>query len=155
LGAVFLQNNVADMFLGIGVKEIFTGFVEHVESKYKTRAGFMTLNLPMMAQFLQGAGIKRPLICSAINKVGFQMNPDIPSHERLLKSGTVDAMAMSVMAAGAVPPRVAIEYVAQLSGVQSIVFGASSRRNILETREIVDRLWKGPAQRPREATNAS
>ena len=141
IGAVFLQNNVADMMLGIGVKEVFTGFAQHVEAKYKARAGFMTLNLPMMTGFLKNAGIERPLICSAINKVGFQMNPDVASYERVLAGGSLDAMAMSVMAAGAIPPRQALEYVAGLTGVQSIVFGASSLRNIRETKEILDRLW--------------
>jgi hypothetical protein len=142
LGAVFLQNNVADLMLGIGVKEVFTEFVQHVETKYKTRAGFMTLNMPRMVGFLRDAGIERPLVCSAINKIGFQMNPDIVSYERVLRGGGADAVAMSVMAAGAVPAREALEYVAGLRGVQSIIFGASTHRNILETKEIVSNLWE-------------
>ncbi|HWB52930.1 MAG TPA: hypothetical protein VG722_02015, partial [Tepidisphaeraceae bacterium] len=78
---------------------------------------------------------------SAINKVGFQMNPDIASYEKALQSGTVDAMAMSVMAAGAVPPREAFEYVTKVGGVQSIMFGASSPSNIRASKQIVDQLW--------------
>jgi len=44
---------------------------------------------------------------------------------------------MSVMAGGAVSPRQAFEYVAQFSGVKSIVFGASSQSNIQSTRNIL------------------
>ena len=142
LGAVFLQNNIADLMLGMGVKDVFSAFAEHVESKYKTRAGFMTLNMPKMAEMLNAAGIQRPLICSAINKIGFQMNPDIAAYERLLQGDSIDGMAMSVMAAGAVPPREAFEYVTRLKGVKSVIFGASSSRNITQTHEIVSQLWK-------------
>jgi hypothetical protein len=137
LGAVFLQNNVTDLMLGIGIKEVFQAFVEHVETKYQTRAGFMTLNMPRMIRFLRDAGISRPLVCSAINKVGFQMNPGRSEYEIALKSDVADAVAMSVMAGGAVSPRQAFEYVAQFSGVKSIVFGASSQANIQSTRDIL------------------
>jgi hypothetical protein len=93
--AVFLQNNVADLVLGLGIKEVFLAFIQHVETKYNARAGFMTLNMPQMAEFLKGAGVERPLVCSAINKVGFQMNPDIASYEKALRANGIDAMAMS------------------------------------------------------------
>jgi hypothetical protein len=140
--AVFLQNNVADLVLGLGIKEVFLAFIQHVETKYNARAGFMTLNMPQMAEFLKGAGVERPLVCSAINKVGFQMNPDIASYEKALRANGIDAMAMSVMAAGAVPPREAFEYVTRLEGLKSIVFGASTPGNIRSTKQIIDQMWK-------------
>jgi len=137
LGAVFLQNNLADLVLGLGIKEVFAAFTQHIETKYDTRAGFMTLNMPQMAEFLKGAGVQRPLVCAAINKVGFQMNPDIASYEKALRSNSIDAMAMSVMAAGAVPPREAFEYVAKVGGVGSIIFGASTRSHIEHTQHVL------------------
>lgn len=144
LGAVFLQNNIADLMLGMGVKDVFSAFADHVESKYKTRAGFMTLNMPKMAQMLSAAGIQRPLICSAVNKVGFQMNPDIAAYERVLQSDSIDAMAMSVMAAGAVPPQEAFEYVTRFKGVKSVIFGASTKSNIAGTLATLNNLgWIG------------
>ncbi|MCY2954760.1 MAG: hypothetical protein NTU53_22745 [Planctomycetota bacterium] len=137
LGAVFLQNNLADLVLGLGIEEVFAAFTQHIETRYNTRAGFMTLNMPQMAEFLKGAAVQRPLICAAINKVGFQMNPDIATYEKTLRSNSIDAMAMSVMAAGAVPPREAFEYVAKVGGVASIIFGASTRSHIEHTQHVL------------------
>jgi hypothetical protein len=48
---------------------------------------------------------------------------------------------MSVFASGAIPAREALEWVCAQPGVDSIVFGASSRRSIASTKSIVDRLW--------------
>jgi hypothetical protein len=44
---------------------------------------------------------------------------------------------MSVLASGAIAPREAIEYVAGLGNIGTIVFGASSRGHIQETRAII------------------
>ena len=55
------------------------------------------------------------------------------------------AIAMSVFASGAIPPKEAIEWVCQQPNIESIVFGASSRGNIRSTRELVERHW--PAAR--------
>jgi len=46
---------------------------------------------------------------------------------------------MSILASGAVPPEEAVEYVAGLRNVESIVFGASSRAHILQTKELIER----------------
>jgi aryl-alcohol dehydrogenase-like predicted oxidoreductase len=48
---------------------------------------------------------------------------------------------MSVFASGAIPPEEAIEWVCAQPNVESIVFGASSRRNIEHTRSLVGRHW--------------
>ena len=54
------------------------------------------------------------------------------------------AIAMSVYASGAIPPAEAIEWVAGLPNLQSIVFGASSRANIIGTRDLVAQHMGGP-----------
>jgi predicted aldo/keto reductase-like oxidoreductase len=137
---VFLQNNVADLLLGLGIEEIFAEFVRYVEQKYETRAGFMTLNMPRMVAFLQRCGIDDPIVCFAMNKVGFQMNPDIASYERTLRTDSFQAMAMSIMAAGAVPPREAVEYVAAFKNIRSILFGASTKAHVESTKAIIEEL---------------
>ena len=48
---------------------------------------------------------------------------------------------MSVFASGAIPPEEAIEWVCAQPNIESIVFGASSRRNIASTRALVDKSW--------------
>jgi hypothetical protein len=57
---------------------------------------------------------------------------------------------MSVFASGAIPPAEAISWVAGLPGIESIVFGASSRGNILSTRDLAARHF-GPARAHAEA----
>ena len=44
---------------------------------------------------------------------------------------------MQVLAAGAIPPREAIEYVCNLPNIESILFGASSKANIHETASLI------------------
>lgn len=52
----------------------------------------------------------------------------------------VRAIAMSVLASGAIPPREALEWIAAQENISAIVFGASSRKNIRDTKAIVDGL---------------
>src|SRR6266436_2225861 len=47
-------------------------------------------------------------------------------------------VAMSVLASGAIDPREAIEYVRSQKKIESIVFGASSKSNILNTKRLID-----------------
>ena len=50
---------------------------------------------------------------------------------------------MSVFASGAIPAEDAIEWVCAQPNIASIVFGASTQRNIRHTRELVDTYWRG------------
>jgi hypothetical protein len=47
---------------------------------------------------------------------------------------------MSVLASGAIAPREALEYVCGQPQIQSIVFGASSRANIRQTKALIEEL---------------
>jgi hypothetical protein len=136
---IFLQNVVTDLVLGLGWKPVFAAFAEHVKTKYDARPGFMTLNMPALAQCLREAGVDQPVICSAINKLGFQMNPDRASYERALATGGFDGIAMSILAAGSIGPEEAIEYVASLPNVKGVIFGASRASSIRQTKEILER----------------
>ena len=138
---VFLQNVVSDLLLGLGFKDAFRVFADHVRLKYQAEPGFITMNLPLMAETLREVGLENPIICSNINKIGFRMCGGVPAYEALLRENRVRAIAMSVFASGAIPPRAAVEYACGLPGVQSIVFGASSRANIRETARLVRACW--------------
>jgi len=48
--------------------------------------------MPRLVEFLLGCGIKDPVVCSAINKIGFQMNPDIASYEEALQTKPFQAL---------------------------------------------------------------
>jgi hypothetical protein len=139
--AVFLQNIVTDLLLGLQARKIFTGFVSHVRTTYGVDAAFNTMNMPRLVDFLLESGIKNPIVCSSINKTGYLMQPDRETYEIAVRTRPFRPMAMSVLASGAIPPAEAIEYVCRLPNVRSIVFGASSRRNIEETRRMILSWW--------------
>jgi len=135
--AVFLQNIVSDLLLGMRAKPIVAAFAEHVRSTYEVEPAFNTMNMPLMADFLEDCGIKNPIVCSSINKAGYFMSPGIKEYEETLRPKRFRAIAMSVFASGAVPAEEAIEYVCGLPNIQGIVFGASSNSHIHETRELI------------------
>ena len=136
---IFLQNIVTDLLMGLGAKDAFTGFSSYINGKYGVEAGFITLNMPMLVDFLiNTCGIVNPIVCSAINKAGYIMNPDRESYEKVLKEKQFRPMAMSILASGGVSPKEAVEYVCDQKSIQSIVFGASSRQHILETKALIE-----------------
>jgi len=47
-------------------------------------------------------------------------------------------MAMSILASGAISPEEAVKFVCEDLGVNSIVFGASSKKHIVETMELIE-----------------
>jgi len=135
---VFLQNIVTDLLLGFRTKEVFVGFASYIREKYGVEAGFNSMNMPMLVDFLIDCGIENPIVCSSINKAGYFMNPDKDSYEKALKEKKFRAMAMSILASGGVKPKDAVEYVCSQKAIQSIVFGASSTQHIIETKELID-----------------
>ena len=134
---VFLQNIVTDLLLGFRAKDAFVGFASYIWDKYRLQAGFNTMNMPMLVDFLIECGIENPIVCSSINKAGYLMNPDKEAYEKALRERPFCAMAMSILASGGVKPREAVEYVCGQKAIQSIVFGASSRQHILETVNLI------------------
>jgi hypothetical protein len=138
---IFLQNVIVDMLLGLGFKEAFRIFAEHVSRRYEAEPGFITMNLPALLPVLEELGIETPIVCSNINKIGFRMCGGLEAYETALRERRFRAVAMSVFASGAIPADEAIEWVCAQPNVESIVFGASSARNIHSTRDLVARHW--------------
>ena len=140
---IFLQNVVSDLLLGLGYKDSFRIFADHVKQKYHAEAGFITMNLPRMLNVLDELGMENPIVCCNINKIGFRMCGGIELYERTIATRKFRPIAMSVLASGALQPRAAIEYIAQQPNIESIVFGASGRGNIKQTKQIIDQLYSG------------
>lgn len=137
---IFLQNVVTDMLLGLGFNEAFSIFANHVKDRYQAEPGFITMNAPRLLDVLESLGIDDPIICANINKIGFRMCGGIRAYEDLIATRKFRPIAMSVLASGAIPPWEAIEYVCGLRNVRSIVFGASSLRNIRQTKQLIDEM---------------
>jgi hypothetical protein len=139
---VFLQNLVVDLLLGLGFKDAFRIFADHVRERHGAEPGFITMNLPALLDVLDEVGLEDPIVCANVNKIGFRMCGGLESYEAALRERRFRAVAMSVFASGAIPPREAIEWVCDQPNVRSIVFGASSRANIRNTRELVAEHWQ-------------
>jgi hypothetical protein len=137
---IFLQNVATDFLLGLGFDEAFKIFADCVRDRYQAEAGFITMNAPLLLQRLEKVGIKNPIICANINKIGFRMCGGMQAYDEMITQGRCRLIAMSVFASGAIPPREALEYVCRYPQIEAIVFGASSRRNIAQTKQLIDGL---------------
>ena len=137
---VFVQNIVVDLLLGIGVKDFFADYCEHIRGKYGAKPGFITQNMPALRDALIGWGIRDVVICASVNKIGYLMSPGIAAYEAALRENDpadYEIMAMSTLASGAIPAMEAYEYV-NAQNIQSVVFGASSRGNIEQTVALIN-----------------
>jgi len=134
---IFLQNVITDLLLGLRMTDMLVAFHKYIKKKYNAEAGFITMNMPMLLNVLEKAGVENPIICSSINKVGFRMSGGKKIYEETLRTKKFRAIAMQVLAAGAVPPKEALEYVCSLPNIESILFGASSKGNIQETANLI------------------
>ena len=135
---IFLQNVLVDMILGLGMYEVFSEYDAYVRKKYNAEPGYITMNMPALVDVLHSLGISNPVICSSINKIGFRMSGGKELYEKYLKEKKFRAIAMQVLAAGALRPKEAIEYLGTLPNIESVLFGASSKGNIEETKGLIE-----------------
>lgn len=144
---VFLQNVVTDLLLGLGLNQMFRAFYDHIRENYDAEPAFITMNLPRLLDALEECEIENPIVCSSINKIGFRMCGGIDLYEEVIAERKFRPVAMSIFASGAIPAEEAIQYICQQDRIESIVFGASSEKNIRNTKELFDRYTiKSPDQ---------
>lgn len=136
---VFLQNIIVDLLLGYDVKEVFYEYCNYIRKKYKALPGLITQNLPFLKAKLEEWGIEEVVICSSINKIGYLMSPNVESYVETISKNDpskYQLMAMSTLASGAIKATEAYDFINSLP-IQSVVFGASSERNIKETVSLI------------------
>ena len=137
---VFMQNVITDLLLGLRMDECFRIFHDHVRARYGAEPGYITMNVPRLLDALDALGIVNPIVCANINKIGFRMCGGIAAYEEAIATRRFRPIAMSVLASGAIAPREAIAYVCAQPKIESIVFGASGRANIRQTKALIDEL---------------
>lgn len=142
---IFIQNIVTDLLLGLGMDEVFRIFADHVTRNYHAEPGFITMNLPRLLDSLDRQGIDNPIVCANINKIGFRMCGGVELYEKTIRERRFRPIAMSALASGAIPAREAVEYVCSQRQIESIVFGASNRAHIRQTKSLIDELWSAPS----------
>lgn len=134
---VFIQNVVTDLILGLGAYDAFRIFADHINAKYNAEAGFITMNLPKLLDALESIGIENPIICANINKIAFRTAGGLESYEHAIANRKFRPIAMSIFASGAISADEAIDYVCGQKNIESLLFGASSRTNIVNTVELI------------------
>jgi hypothetical protein len=134
---IFVQNVVTDLLLGMRLHRVFAEFDAHVRRRYGAEAGFITMNVPRLLDALDEVGLENPIVCANVNKIGFRMSGGLAAYEQAIGTRRFRPIAMSVFASGAIPPAEALEYVCAQPRIESIVFGASSRGNIQQTRDLI------------------
>ena len=135
---IFIQNVLVDMILGLGMYEVFKEYDAYIRSKYNAEPGYITMNMPDLLNALNSVGIYNPIICTSINKIGFRMSGGIEIYEKYLNEKQFRPIAMQVLAAGALQPKEAIEYLGKFPHIESVLFGASSEVHIQETKELIE-----------------
>jgi hypothetical protein len=135
---IFIQNVLVDMILGLKAYNVFREYDQYIRRKYNAEPGYITMNMPALLDALNSVGIENPIICSSVNKIGFRMSGGKEIYEKYLREKEFRPIAMQVLAAGALKPREAIEYLGNFPKIESVLFGASSKAHIQETRELIE-----------------
>lgn len=137
---IFIQNVIVDMILGLKMYDVLKSYDEYIRKKYNAEPGYITMNMPLLLDTLNSLGIENPIICSSINKIGFRMSGGINIYEKYLNEKQFRPIAMQVLAAGALRPKEAIEYLGKFPKIESVLFGASSKGHIQETKEFIEKI---------------
>jgi hypothetical protein len=135
---IFIQNVLVDMILGLKMYDVLKEYDTFIRKRFNAEPGYITMNLPALLDALNSIGIVNPIICSSINKIGFRMSGGIEIYEKYLNEKQFQPIAMQVLAAGALKPKEAIEYLEKFPRIKSVLFGASSKAHIQEVKELIE-----------------
>ncbi len=142
VGAVFMHDTLVDLAMGLGCDEAFDVFREHIEKQYDVPAGLITKNVPMLRERLDGRGWTDYLIMAAFNKTGFYMNPSLEKTISEVQRPGMNFIPMSILAAGAIPPKSAFEFLGQFPEINSVVVGMSRKDHIDQTVDLINQYIK-------------
>lgn len=130
---VFLHDAISDLLLSLGTPKVFDIYRSTLLKRFGARAGVATKNLPLLLERFQAWGLEVPVILTHVNKAGFHINPSLEAHEKCLRDGQLEVMAMGTLASGFLKPIEAATYVRQFPAVKSVVIGTSMPSHITET----------------------
>jgi len=115
---IFLHDGITDLALGLGMKNVFEIFQEHIKDHYGVEAGFVTKNFPRLSKSFENWNISSPYIMTSFNPIGYQMNPTKTECEKYIKNRKI--IAMNVLAAGYLTPQKSFQYISKLD-INSVV----------------------------------
>jgi hypothetical protein len=143
--AVFLQNVITDLLLGLGMHEVIANYCDYLRRKHRVMPGLITQNLPRLLEFLRLHDIRGVAVCASFNKIGYLMSPDIDSYVRAVAANDpkdYPLVAMSTLASGAIPPAEAYDFINR-QNIQAVVFGASTASHIRHTVALINQSAEG------------
>lgn len=130
--SVLLHNSLCDLAMAYGMTEVIKAFDDYVRNRIGVIPGYGTQNYPAFSDFLKKAGLKGSFVMTAVNKMGFYMNPDVEAYEESFKDDDNIVLAMASLASGRLHPKEAYEYLASI-GIKHVVVGLSSKEHAQET----------------------
>lgn len=142
IGAIFMHDVLVDLALGLKCDEVFDVFREHIEKKYSVPGGLITKNLPLIRERLDDRGWGDYLLMAAFNKTGYYVNPSLEETIKAVQKPGVYFIPMSVLAAGAIPPEEAFEFIGGYPEIKSLVVGLSRKEHIDQTIALVNKYIK-------------
>ena len=129
LDTIILHDALTDIIVAIKRLDILEFFYNYIKKKYSCTPGFATKNLPNFLNFIQG-NFKDIKILTHVNKIGFNMNPNINLAEEALKKNNRTIICMSVLASGCLSPEEASKYLNTLNIRKEVVFGCSTEDHL-------------------------
>jgi len=137
--SILLHEVVTDLSLGLDLRWLFESYIRFMV-KHGIMPGFNTRNFPYLVKRFKewSIDLTQTLIATPFNKVGFQMNPSKAECEQTLKDmPKPNVFAISILAAGYVPTREAVEYVAGLPNIKGVSIGVSKEKHAVETFKLL------------------
>lgn len=139
LDSILLHEIITEMALTLDMDWLVRSYIDFM-LKLGMKPGFETRNFAYLVKKFDEWNVDfgKVMIATPFNKVGFQMNPSkIACEEALASLSAKTVIAMSILAAGYVKVRDALDYVRGLPNVKGVVVGVSKESHARETFKIL------------------
>jgi hypothetical protein len=139
LESIMLHQLITDMCLGFDMDWFFDLYVNHI-LKIGFKPGFNTGNFAFLVKKFRewNINLEETVIAAPFNKIGFQMNPSREECEKVLADmPKPNVLAISILAAGYLKPKEAIDYIANLPNIKGVAVGVSKESHAYETFKLI------------------
>ena len=130
---IFLHPVLVDLALALEMKNIFEAFKNHLDEKYKIKAGLCTKNFPKLIAKLDEWDMNFASIMTSFNTAGYLMNPSKQACKDALENYKGSILAMNIFAGGYSGLNESANYILSLPKIRNIVVGVSSKEHAKET----------------------
>lgn len=139
LESVLLHQLVTDLCLSLNLDWVFRLYTEFL-SKAGIIPGFNTGNFAFLVEKFRewNISLSDVVIAAPFNKLGFQMAPSKEKCEKALeKLPKPNVLAISILAAGYLKPKEAVDYIAGLPNIKGVAVGVSKEKHVIETFQLL------------------